>query len=136
MDSETRPPLDKWEEPTPQTVTEAMLLMGKQMAKYRQFVAQAKDAELLARAARRHADVAESTAYMYADPPETFRRHAARIADAVVAAKVEADRLEVEFAHIKRCIEGCREQINVYRSEGGYLKAELATLGSTPDTWT
>ena len=128
MDSETRPPLDKWEEPTPQTVTEAMLLMGKQMAKYRQFVAQAKDAELLARAARRHADDA--------DPPETFRRHAARIADAVVAAKVEADRLEVEFAHIKRCIEGCREQINVYRSEGGYLKAELATLGSTPDTWT
>jgi hypothetical protein len=110
--------------------------MGQQMEHWRNLVHLIKAAELKARACRADADVAESKAYLRAEGPETRRRHEARADDDVVRRRFEADVAEVEVSHLKRAIDVCRAQIDVYRSQGSYKKGELATLGSTPSSWT
>jgi hypothetical protein len=116
-------------------VTKTMIDMGKQMDRWRELVKEIKQADLHARAARAEADVAESAAFLRAEGSMDVRKHESRVNDTVVRLKTAADVAEVEYQHLRRAIDGCRAMIDVLRSQGSYQKAELATLGSTPDTW-
>ena len=118
------------------SVTETMLLMGKQMEQYHALVMQLHKAELDARAKRADATVAESSVFLRTEGTVDTRKHTAKADDKVVELSLAADVAEVTVNHLKRCIAGCQTQIDVYRSQGSWQKAELSTLGSKPQDWT
>lgn len=85
-----------------------------------------KDAELDVAAKRFAADQAESHAYISADGPMDLRRHLARIASA--RQEQEALVAEAVARHLRTRIRAIETRIDVGRSYGAAVRAELAAL--------
>ena len=89
-----------------------------------------RDADLDAAQKRSAADTAESKAFVDAEGPMDIRRHLARLEasskeyDAVVA--------EALVRHLKARIKALETRIDVGRSMGAALRAELNTLPGVP----
>lgn len=90
-----------------------------------------RDADLEAITKRHLADITESKAFLSADGAMDLRRHEAR----VVADKFEEEALVAEalVRHLKQCLKSLDLRIEVGRSLGTSLRAEMKTMPYSED---
>lgn len=114
---------------TPNAVVHRLADLSRELD---QVVKLLKDAELDAVEKRHAADVCESRAFVSADGSMDLRKHTARLA----AEGKEHDALVAEalVRHLRKSIDAIQTRIDIGRSMGASLRAELSALpyGDTP----
>lgn len=111
----------------PANSQEVMAALGERLAKLNDHVRAYAAAEDSAAALRAAADLAESTAFLAADGAMELRKHHARVA----ASDDEAAALaaEAKVRSLKAKIRALETDIDVHRTFGATVRAELRTLG-------
>jgi hypothetical protein len=109
---------------TPNDVVRTLVKLSKELD---QTVKALKDADYDAAVKRHEADVGESRLYLAADGAVEKRKHEARVAN---AHREEAAIIaEAVVRHLRREIDSIKTRIDVGRSYGAAVRAELSTLG-------
>jgi hypothetical protein len=111
----------------PANSQEVVASLGALTARLYEHVRAYADAERDAVALRAAADLAESTAFLAAEGAMEMRKHTARVA----AADAEEKALEAEakVRSLKAKIRALETDIEVHRTYGATVRAELRTLG-------